>query len=152
MFWIQWFHWNIFRQLGVKKSYSKKEIILKKSFKILFSSVAFFVSFVYLYKKTGKFRKSLFSVLPIIIEPFNLSDVSYAKDADVFTPQNQVNRTRSNSSSRSFNSQSNSNDGSGPGKPSDGDNNINDDDRWRVITSITLLNYFIFNLHAHYTL
>ena len=81
----------------------------------LLGTLTFLGSFIYFYKTSGKFRKSI--IAAFASATFFLSGLTTARaagEADAFTPQPQCPSHRSG-----FFSGRSSNDGSGPGKPDD---------------------------------
>lgn len=89
--------------------------------------MAFLLLFIFFYKKSGKFRKSLIAALAASTLHFSLlsSQPAQAAEAEAFTTPNQQHISRLQNQGF-FSSKSNA-DGSGPGKPSGNNDTDNDD-------------------------
>ena len=84
----------------------------------LLGTLTFLGLFIYFYKTSGKFRKSIIAAFAAATFFFSgLTTARAAGEADAFTPQPQ-HQSRPSHRSGFFSGRS-SNDGSGPGKPDD---------------------------------
>jgi hypothetical protein len=90
----------------------------------LVGTLSFLVLFVYFYKTSGNFRRSIISAFVVLTVFFSSQQAAHSDgQADAFTLQNQQHQSRP--PNKGFFSHTSNNDGPGPGKPngngSDGD-------------------------------
>src|SRR5687767_10720740 len=91
----------------------------------LVGTLSFLVLFVYFYRSSGKFRKSIIAAFVTVSFYFSgLKPARSASQADAFTPRNPQHQSRPQK--EGFFSRKPNNDGSGPGKPN-GDSSGGDD-------------------------
>lgn len=87
--------------------------------------LTFFGLFIYFYRNSGKFRKSIIAAFVAVSFYFSaLKPADAAGSADAFTPQNQQHQSRPQQ--KGIFSRKSNNDGPGPGKPN-GDGSGGDD-------------------------
>ena len=89
------------------------------------AGITFLGLFIYFYKSSGKFRKSIIAAFVAVSFYFSgLKPAHSANQADAFTPQNLQHQSRAQK--EGFFSRKSNNDGPGPGKPN-GDGSGGDD-------------------------
>lgn len=94
----------------------------------LIGVLIFLSLFVYFYRKSYKFRKSICAALVAAFILVSLPLASNASGADAFTPQQQNNHNQRNKSFSSRALKKPSNNNNGPGKPSSGRDSGDDND------------------------